>query len=489
MRNAIRFESLEAGALPGILRRGARTILVWMGLFVVLAVGLNLFMPPVYRATVRLEIRKAPDRSPLTGQSIASPGYQSENMSMYTAAERIKDRMLLGEIATEFAPMGWIRKLPNSVEGDQGLANRLQWAAIATARAMATGTARPYHKTALEAQVDWLQTIVAVDPIQDTRLVDVRVDHTDPQAAKSIADRLAQRYVEDQCRQSANADTSGLVYLSAQLARMRQSLDAGKGDAGDPATEGPAALQARIRTLGDAVVALNSEYLKAHGDRVELKARLERIAASDTEAPDAGTESAAPGSALAGLQRDLETCRVQLAAAREIYKDKHPRLVSLESQYTALQSAVRAERQRAVDRLKDEDAILAARERAAAAARDQNDRALSEAEGLFERSNAAHSELKAEQDLYGVLVAKIQQSRVEELLKSRPVEIVNAATVAPHPVRPRKVLNLVVCLVTGMLFGSGQVLIGNSTRHTVRTPADVATLLDLPLLGVIPKRD
>src|SRR5690349_7846584 len=76
MRNAIRFESLEAGALPGILRRGARTILVWMGLFVVLAVGLNLFMPPVYRATVRLEIRKAPDRSPLTGQSIASPGYQ-----------------------------------------------------------------------------------------------------------------------------------------------------------------------------------------------------------------------------------------------------------------------------------------------------------------------------------------------------------------------------------------------------------------------------
>jgi uncharacterized protein involved in exopolysaccharide biosynthesis len=194
------------------------------------------------------------------------------------------------------------------------------------------------------------------------------------------------------------------------------------------------------------------------------------------------------GGSLAALQRDLENCRVQLASAREIYKSKHPRLVALESQFAALQASFKSEQQRAVSRLKEEASMLQEREHSAAAAREQNDRGLTEVERQLERSSATHGELKAQQDLYGLLVAKIQQSRVEMMLKARPVEIVNAATVAPHPVRPRKVLNLAVCLVTGLLFGSGQVLVRNSNRHTVRTPADVEALLGLPLLGVIPKR-
>jgi uncharacterized protein involved in exopolysaccharide biosynthesis len=313
------------------------------------------------------------------------------------------------------------------------------------------------------------------------------VEHHDPQAARTIADRLAQRFVADQCRQSADADTDGLVYLTDQLTAMRKNLSSGT-DANSQALEGPAVLQARIRTLSDAAVALNSDYLKARSDRAELNARLQRIAASDPGALDVESVTPVEGGALAALQRDLENCRVQLASAREVYKSKHPRLVALESQFTALQTAFRAEQQRAVARLKEQASVLESRERSAVASRDQNDRALTEVERQFERSAASHGELKAQQDLYGLLVSKIQQSRVEMMLKARPVEIVNAATVAPHPVRPRKVLNLAVCLVTGLLFGSGQVLVRNSNRHTVRTPADVETMLGLPLLGVIPKR-
>src|SRR6476661_8528327 len=133
MRDATRFSSLEAGALPAILRQGRRTILIWMGLFLVLGICLNVLLPPVYRATARVEIRRPPDRSALTGQSFTASGYQSENVSMITAAERIKDRMLLGEIATEFGPMGWIQTLPGSDAADQNPSGRFQWAAVGTA--------------------------------------------------------------------------------------------------------------------------------------------------------------------------------------------------------------------------------------------------------------------------------------------------------------------------------------------------------------------
>jgi uncharacterized protein involved in exopolysaccharide biosynthesis len=348
----------------------------------------------------------------------------------------------------------------------------------------------PADRTTLEAQVDWLRSVVAVAPVQDTRLVDIRVDHHDPQAARTIADRLAQRFVDEQCRQAAEADTNGLVYLTAQLEQMRNRFKGesnGKSDGGG--FEGPAVLESRIRTLSDAVAELNSEYLKIHSQRVELGARLEGISRFDAKSPESRGAMMAEDGVLAGLQRDLANCRVQLASARQVYKPMHPKLAGLESQYAALQSAYLAEQQRAVSRLKADDAILAAREREVQVARKRSEYALAAAEEKSQSAAGLHAELKVEQDLYGLLVAKIQQGRVEELLKNRPVEIVDAATLAPHPVRPRKALNLAVCLVTGLLLGSGQVLIRNSTRRTILAPGDVERLLGVPLLGVIHKRD
>ena len=489
MQKGNKLNSLEAGTLLGILERGKRTILIWVGLFAILGVALNVLMPPVYRATTRLEIRKPPDRSPLTGQSFASSGFQSENVTMYTAAQRIKDRELLGGIATEFGPQGWIRSLPNAVPGEQGLTSRFQWTGVASAKALTPPSPPLFQRNALESQVDWLQSIVAVEPVQDTRLVDIRVEHHDPQAARTIADRLAQRFIEDQCRHAADVDTSGLVYLTAQLASMRAGFNASTGAPDANGLEGPAVLQSRIRSLGDAAAALNTEFLKVHSERVGIKTRLDKLATSDAVTMDMLGVSLTEDGALGALQRDLENSRVQLAAARQIYKDKHPRLMSLESQYASLQESFRAEQQRAAARLKQHDVVLAAQELSAKSSCGENERALRTLEVQFERSTAAHSEIKAQQDLYGVLVAKIQQSRVEALLRSRPVEIVNAANVAPHPVRPRKALNLAVCLMTGLLFGSGQVLVRSSSRNTVRTPGDVEAQLNLPLLGVVPKRD
>jgi uncharacterized protein involved in exopolysaccharide biosynthesis len=481
-------EAMNSRDLWGTLRRGKRTILIWTGLFAALAVGLDLMLPPVYRASVRLEIRKPPDRSPLTGQSFTNSGYQSENVSMYTAAERIRDRRLLGAIANEFAPAGWIQTLPNATSPPENVTGPLQWARSANARTLVPGSGGA-DRTMLDAQVDWLHTIVTVEPVQDTRLVDLRVEHGNPQAARTIADRLAQLFVEDQYRQAASADTMGLIYLGNQLAQMNARFQDARNSSDASQGVGAAVLEARIRALSDAAVALNSEYLKVQNERFELRARLKRLAMSNPETADSQSVALADDAVLNGLQRDIESCRVQLASARNIYKSKHPRLMSLESQYAALQSAYVAEQQRALSRLRAEDEILAAREREAQAARSRNEQALGATEKQSERAAGAQAELKGEQDLYGLLVAKIQQGRVEGLLTSRPVEIVDAATVAPHPVRPRKTLNLAVCLTTGLLLGSGHVLLRSSNRRTVLAPEDVEPMLGLRLLGVIPKRD
>jgi uncharacterized protein involved in exopolysaccharide biosynthesis len=457
-----------------------------------LGLCLNLFMPPVYRASVRLEIHRPVDRSPLTGQSMASPGYQSENLSMLTAAQQITNRALLGRVAGDFGALGWIRTVPSAVSGESDIVALIRWLRVPTASASWRSSPSAARTDLAESdpvngQVNWLRTVIKVEPIQDTRLVDLKVEHNSPEAAVAIADRLAQLFVSDQWKRSTEADTSRLVYLRNQLEQMRSGFESSAEQAGGTDVSRLATVQARIRQLNDAITQLNAEYLKACDDQVATKAKLDRLAAAGASGLDDSRQLVTGNPGLEALQRDLQNCRVQLVSARAVYQEKHPKLIALESQYEALQASFRQEQERAIASLRGEADVIRQRAASLKAELGRSRGELAALEGESQRYAAGQSAVKSDQDLYGLLLAKVQEGRMEGLMKSPPVEIVDAATLAPHPVRPRKLLNLAVCLVTGLFFGSGLALVRDSMSRTIRTPRDVEEQLELPLLGVIPK--
>jgi capsular polysaccharide biosynthesis protein len=57
-----------------------------------------------------------------------------------------------------------------------------------------------------------------------------------------------------------------------------------------------------------------------------------------------------------------------------------------------------------------------------------------------------------------------------------------------EPVRPRKLVNLVIGLLLGLVSGAGLALAAEALRRTIRTPRDVARELHLPVMGMIPRR-
>ena len=95
-------------------------------------------------------------------------------------------------------------------------------------------------------------------------------------------------------------------------------------------------------------------------------------------------------------------------------------------------------------------------------------------------------ELKANQDLYARLLAKVQDERIEGQMRTRPAGIVDPATVDPNPVRPRKALNLAVCLVAGLLVGFGGALLAPPHRPAIEDPRVLEEQLELPVVAVYP---
>jgi uncharacterized protein involved in exopolysaccharide biosynthesis len=78
-----------------------RLVLGVMSAFVALGLALNAFTPPVYRATVRVEFPRTSERTPWTSEPRPDGNFQSENMALYTSAEMITNRVLLGQLVQD----------------------------------------------------------------------------------------------------------------------------------------------------------------------------------------------------------------------------------------------------------------------------------------------------------------------------------------------------------------------------------------------------
>src|SRR5690348_4811498 len=101
--------------------------------------------------------------------------------------------------------------------------------------------------------------------------------------------------------------------------------------------------------------------------------------------------------------------------------------------------------------------------------------------------NILKREVDTNKQLYEGLLERLKEAGVSAGLKASNVRVVDAAVPPAKPVSPRVPLNLSLGLVAGMFVGVLFAFAQERIDNTVKGPEDVATLLELPILGLIPK--
>ena len=314
-----------------------------------------------------------------------------------------------------------------------------------------TDTGDPLAAAVPQSQVDWLLGHISVEPVRDTRLVNIHVEHSKPRSAEQIANTVADMFVQYQVEQRSAGSSNLVTYLTTQIQEVRLSL------------------QAAERA---------SAHVKASADRAGAAERYSRL--RDAAASDKVDLERLPvqSASLDALKKQLLDSETELAKARGIYKDRHPRLVMLESENESIRANIRHEL---------EDAVAAARNELNAA--DARARSLtSPDEGSGSRNLATlESEITNQRELYNALLTKLKEAEITGQARGPLVEVIEPAAANSSPVRPRKLLNLIVCLFAGLTIGTGLAFLREYLRRTIRTPQDVDDYLQLPVMGLIPK--
>lgn len=443
--------------------------------------GISEIMPPVYEATARLEIRQPPQRTAWSEQSLGPSSAQVENLNLYTSAELVKRRELLVQLAEELEQHGtWIA---SARLGDRGWS--LPWTGVSVAHASPSVPLSAAPAGMVDASIMELGTMIAVHPVHDTRLMDIVVDAGAPEVARTIADRLATLYAEDERRRACAVDTAGIAMLEQELGEARDRLRVRGEDGIAPADDEP--LRSRRARLTLAMTQLDAERQHAEDARRDagLKlARLERYAS----APDTSLWEPSGNESVDAIHRDLVACSRRLAAARAIYRPLHPKLAALDSEYAGLRALESRSLPAAARELKGLAAFEAAHAARIESAMADSEQALSGIQAREASLGGIAARAQADHELEGRLVDRIRDRLLEAPLDAQPVERIDAATVDPDPVQPRKLLNVLAGTLVGLLLGMGVALVRQARTRALDRPDEVEDELDLPVVAVLPER-
>jgi uncharacterized protein involved in exopolysaccharide biosynthesis len=472
-------DEIDLRVYAQVLRRHRRMVLSVTGGCLLLAMLVNLLTSPVYLTTAVIEVRKDPGRSPLTGEAIAADQWQSDNIAVYTAAELITNRTLLRDVVQSLDAQGLIPP-----QGGLGAIFHRHRARTAPAGG---GPLSEGAEQDLDTKIDWLVSVVSIKPVRDTRLVNVELEHTDPIAANRINDALVNAFVSYQARQRADADSVRFSQLTQQMAETAKRIHSLEHNLNSTDQAGVPVLEEEARQLTDAIASLNDSYVKIQTDRLAAGARLGRVRELLRDSLTDAGQIPVQSDVIDELWRTLLARETELARAREVYREGHPKIQMLTSEIRSIRSNIRAELTKTVANLDQEYRVLEEREKSLQHAIGQREDRLRQVNGKLAQQTTLQADAKTSRDLYDLMSQRIQQDQVSGAVRYPLVSVVQRATLDPKPVRPRKLLNLVLALLVGLLGGAGTALLLEYLRRTIRTPAEAMEQLELPILGIVPK--
>jgi succinoglycan biosynthesis transport protein ExoP len=437
-----------------------------------LAAALNEITTPIYRSSVRVEVQREASRSPLTGEVTESSTPQSDNQALYTTAQMVASREPMAEVVQALERQGTVlTSRPHPRPWPLGVR--------AAGSQLPAGTEKE--------KVDWLLSHVAVEPVRDTRLIRISVEHSDPATASTIANTIAQNFVRYQSGRRSAADNSVAAYLRSQagdVKRKTESLEQQTGGSGRP---GLFSLEGRIQQLTATAAEFNAAYAKTTTERLTISSQLDRIKGVARNPAIDPNEIPIQSESLDALKRNLLASNAALAKAGEIYGANHPKLVMLQSENEHIRRGIRAEIANAMASLESQRSILVGREVSLQMAIAQTGDELRSLNDQSRKYSSIESELKSNRDLYNLLMSRVREAEITGQITRPMIRIVEPASLELDAIRPRKWLNLAVSLLLGLFSGAGLALALESIRRTIRSPKDVDEVLQLPVLGLIPK--
>jgi polysaccharide biosynthesis transport protein len=475
----------------------------WTLLLVVLVstsiAGINTFLlRPTYRATTVLQIERAAARVVdfQHGNVDMDQASVDEYLGLKTQYELLRSRSLAERVIDDLQ-LDRSKSVAPPVVAASGIKAKPQAAAPANGDGFIDRIISGYRKLSTPATVD-PQTLgreavvgaflgaLIVEPVQNSRLVRLSVDNSDPALAAKIANATAQTFVSLGQERRIESSSYAKTFLEDQIKQMKLKLEESERRLNQYAQ------QKQILTLDEKTNVVNQTYVdyaaalaKAEQERIKAEAQWNEVK-RNPESASVGQDSKGVLSVFKERKAQLE---LEYQQNLRIYKPDFPKMQQIKAQIAEIDQQIRTE-----------TAGIAGTFRA------QYEMALGQENQLREKLSHTRKQVLTTQDnsidlnllkreadtnrqLYDSLLERLKQVNISSNLTTNNISIVDSANPPLFPYKPNLQSNLLAGLGIGLFLGLCLVFLLEYLDDSIRFPDMVERVLGVPLMGVIPVGD
>jgi capsular exopolysaccharide synthesis family protein len=348
--------------------------------------------------------------------------------------------------------------------------------------------AEPSAESLFDWWVDELERNMDVHQKGNSFVIVLNYTSTDPSVAATVANTLAEVYIEGQINRRRAATGKATQFLKQRVGELEEELRVAEEAVHTYRAENALAEFSDIDVLSRQISDLTSQLALTRADMKEEKARLDYIKRMRTEGGDLNVLSEMSGSPLmiqlwvedSSLSRRMAELRVDLG-------ERHPQIVNLRSERAEIADRINRETDRIVANMRSELAVLTAREEAIGVD-------LTKAVGKSELANHAAIELRrlereaaAIRQIYESFLNREKQTREQQVLVQANARVVTMAQVPHFPSGRSPVQILLIGFVASAAMASGLAFMRDRFDRALRSRKEVETTLQLPCLALIPR--
>jgi capsular exopolysaccharide synthesis family protein len=325
-----------------------------------------------------------------------------------------------------------------------------------------------------------------VNPIRDTRLVEVNFKAQDSKFAANALNALFDSFIDMNIDLKYEATEQATEFLTAQIASLRAEIEKDERELQAYGVEkNIIALSDEETTIVEKLGELNRALTEAQIDRIKNEAYYNEIKfASPDNMPGALTNTL-----IQNLREGYGKLSREYMKMQEKFRPEYPEMQRLKAELDSAKESLENETNNFIKAAySDYQAAL------------KKEKSL---EQVFNKQKQESIQLNSNSILYNSLKIELENKKnlMDQLLKRQSetgvaarlkglrtsnVRIVDRAEIPLYPSSPKKKMNMILALIMGLVGGIGLAFLFEYLDDSVKTSEDVEKYAGLPALGVVP---
>lgn len=346
---------------------------------------------------------------------------------------------------------------------------------------------------------------ITTQPVRDTEILRVKVTAPSATEAQVWTNSLVDHFLGRVTTLAREEQSVVREFVGERLKEARRELERAEGALAEyKVTQKIAAPADETKAIVDR---LSSANQLAAQNEVAMAAAQGRLASARRQLGNQSPGFLADGPLIQQYKAKLAELELELAKLRQLYTDKHPRVLTVQASIAETKLRLANEVSRIVNAESPaanpvhvgllQARIQAEAELAAAAAqREALGKVMAEGEAELAKLPSKEQGMArvmrdalVAQEIYSMLAKRFEEARISEVMQPTDAQVVNPAVEPDRPIRPRRAMNVAFAALLGLFVGVGAAFAIEFMNRTIQTADDVKEYLELPVLGAIPHFD